>query len=273
MPAGSAGRARTLEQLNRSLETLEQRLDRTREEARSWPRSRNAAPRSLTARLESPRMPARRAVRLPQRLRAALPVDCPRHRARARQEDGVAAFGKIAGELKGLREELRHQMTSGLQARIRSPAPRHRAAYASPRARRRGARPRVRAHFGGHPVARAKRATTRASTCSAGDRADEGRAGYAGARGNGAFRRPPLGRFRPAFNDFEDRVSAGAGTGRSDPELAALTDRLEQISQAVNNLPELLSLRSLEEKVRTLAGALEHFVEPAGGRGTADLRP
>ena len=33
----------------------------------------------------------------------------------ASQEDGVAAVGKIAGELKGLREELRHQMTSGLR--------------------------------------------------------------------------------------------------------------------------------------------------------------
>ncbi|TIM81184.1 MAG: hypothetical protein E5Y59_26315, partial [Mesorhizobium sp.] len=31
------------------------------------------------------------------------------------QEDGVAVVGKIAGELRGLREELRHQMTAGLQ--------------------------------------------------------------------------------------------------------------------------------------------------------------
>ncbi|TGR60516.1 hypothetical protein EN837_28205, partial [bacterium M00.F.Ca.ET.194.01.1.1] len=50
-----------------------------------------------------------------------------------------------------------------------------------------------------------------------------------------------------------------------------LTDRLEQISNAVNNLPESLSLRSLEEKVRTLAGAVDHFASQQDNRGGGTL--
>ncbi|TIT85812.1 MAG: peptidoglycan-binding protein, partial [Mesorhizobium sp.] len=52
------------------------------------------------------------------------------------------------------------------------------------------------------------------------------------------------------------------------PGLSALTDRLEQISNAVNNLPESLSLRSLEEKVRTLAGAVDQFASQQSNRGS-----
>lgn len=46
-----------------------------------------------------------------------------------------------------------------------------------------------------------------------------------------------------------------------DPTLEGLARRLEQINDAVNSLPESLSLRSLEDKVRTLATALEQVVE------------
>ncbi|TIT70663.1 MAG: peptidoglycan-binding protein, partial [Mesorhizobium sp.] len=97
----NAGRQRrphtTLEQLNRSLETLEQRLERTREDTaeRLDPR-RQPEPRYASA----------------QPYSQPLARDIDRVRG---QEDSVAVVGKIAGELRGLREELRHQMTAGLK--------------------------------------------------------------------------------------------------------------------------------------------------------------
>lgn len=57
----------------------------------------------------------------------------------------------------------------------------------------------------------------------------------------------------------------------ADPSLAALNVRLEQINQAVNGLPESPSLRSLEEKVRMLAGAVEHFAHKQEDHGTGVL--
>src|SRR5918995_5404530 len=118
----NAGRQRrphtTLEQLNRSLETLEQRLERTREDLseRPDPRRPSAEPRYASARpYEDPR-PAQ-PPKSPEpgafdQNYQAIARDIDRVRG---QEDGVAVVGKIAGELRGLREELRHQMTAGLQ--------------------------------------------------------------------------------------------------------------------------------------------------------------
>ncbi len=77
--------------------------------------------------------------------------------------------------------------------------------------------------------------------------------------------------FDRRWTAFEDRVDADQRKRSDDPALAALTDRLEQISNAVNNLPESLSLRSLEEKVRTLAGAVEHFAGQQDNRGSDTL--
>src|SRR5690606_8885445 len=52
------------------------------------------------------------------------------------QEDGIAAVGKIAGELRGLREELRHQMTAGIHREFETlRADIERAAKAGPSAR------------------------------------------------------------------------------------------------------------------------------------------
>ncbi|RST86910.1 peptidoglycan-binding protein [Aquibium carbonis] len=44
-----------------------------------------------------------------------------------------------------------------------------------------------------------------------------------------------------------------------DPAIHALTQRLEQIGEAIGNLPDSRALRSLDEKVRTLATAVDHF--------------
>ncbi|WP_312797908.1 peptidoglycan-binding protein, partial [Tianweitania sp.] len=66
-----------------------------------------------------------------------------------------------------------------------------------------------------------------------------------------------------AFDDrmsrFEERVAAQSPQPRDDAAIDALTHRLEQIAAAVDVLPESLSIRTLEDKVRTLAGALDHF--------------
>ena len=86
----------SLEQLNRSLETLEQRIDRNREEVAGYSRG---APRS--GRYRSP-MRARAQPRRRGPPSIAAPLEQP-YRSIARdiervrnQEDGVAAFGKIA---------------------------------------------------------------------------------------------------------------------------------------------------------------------------------
>ncbi|TIX55396.1 MAG: peptidoglycan-binding protein, partial [Mesorhizobium sp.] len=74
--------------------------------------------------------------------------------------------------------------------------------------------------------------------------------------------------FDRRWSAFEDRVDADQRKRSDNPGLSALTDRLEQISNAVNNLPESLSLRSLEEKVRTLAGAVDQFASQQSNRGS-----
>lgn len=53
-----------------------------------------------------------------------------------------------------------------------------------------------------------------------------------------------------------------AGAER-DPAIDALAARLEQIGEAVGNLPDSLALRSLDDKVRTLASAVDHFSRQA----------
>ncbi len=68
------------------------------------------------------------------------------------------------------------------------------------------------------------------------------------------------------WEGFQSRFQLGT----SDPAINRLAARLEEISTAVHNLPESLSLRSLEERVRTLAKALEQFAV-RGDRNQPDL--
>ena len=273
LDAVNAGRQRrsyaSLEQLNRSLDTLEQRIERNREEVAGRDAQRRAAqPYGQAA--ESPRMPARPR---PSDYRSAyeqpyqsIARDFERVR---KEEDGVAAFGKIAGELKGLREELRHQMAASLRGEFDTLRKDFQQSYAS----------------GGKAASKLGMDVERLSTAiqSLGDRTDDrsvnmlrleieqlksaldtlAREETVRSVGN------RWDAFDERFDDFEHRISAGAGQrANNSAELAALTDRIEQIGQAVGSLPESLSLRSLEEKVRTLAGALDHFIEQQGGRTT-----
>ncbi|UDL92271.1 peptidoglycan-binding protein [Mesorhizobium sp. PAMC28654] len=273
----------TLEELNRSLETLEQRLERTREDPmeRPDPRQYGADPRYPSARpydqqrwYEDPQS-AR-----PKSPAPAAPVFDQNYQAIARdidrvrgQEDSVAAVGKIAGELRGLREELRHQMTAGLQREFDA------------------LRKDIERAFQGNGQ-------------SGGSGKGSAELGVEFERLSGAIQtlaeksddrsvnmlRLELEQVKAALDTlareesvqavdrrwddfdrrwtaFEDRVDADQRKRSDDPGLSMLTDRLEQISKAVNNLPESLSLRSLEEKVRTLAGAVDHFASQQNNRG------
>ncbi|EKF20094.1 peptidoglycan-binding protein [Nitratireductor pacificus] len=64
--------------------------------------------------------------------------------------------------------------------------------------------------------------------------------------------------FDTRWTAFEDRLSSDMRA--PDPALDLLHQRIEEIGQAVNRLPESLSLRSLEERVRSLASALDQLV-------------
>lgn len=284
----NAGRLRrpntTLDELNRSLETLEQRLERKREDVgeRIDPRRPPVEPRYASAQpygqprwYEDPQPAPRPKSPAPagfDQNYQAIARDIDRVRG---QEDSVAVVGKIAGELRGLREELRHQMTVGLQR-----------------------------EFGAlrKDIERAFQANSQA-----GGQTGKGSAelGLEFERLSGAIQtlaeksddrsvnmlRLELEQVKTALDTlareesvqkvdsrwddfdrrwsaFEDRVDADHRSRADGPGLSVLTDRLEQISNAVHNLPESLSLRSMEEKVRTLAGAVDHFVSQQNNRGS-----
>lgn len=280
----NAGRQRrphtTLEQLNRSLETLEQRLERTREDMseRLDPRRPSAEPRYASARpYEDPRLaqpPKSPAPATFDQSYQAIARDIDRVRG---QEDGVAVVGKIAGELRGLREELRHQMTAGLQREfeaLRKDIERAFQASAQPGGQSGGGKGSAELgvefeRLSGAIQTLAEKSDDRSVNmlrleleqvkAALDTLAREESVQAVGRRWDDFDRR---------WTAFEDRVDADQRKRSDAPGLSMLTDRLEQISNAVNNLPESLSLRSLEEKVRTLAGAVDHFARQQDNRGS-----
>ncbi|TIT21830.1 MAG: peptidoglycan-binding protein, partial [Mesorhizobium sp.] len=276
----NAGRQRrphtTLEELNRSLETLEQRLERTREETASHPDPRrpageprypSAQPYGQQRRYEDPRAqrPKGPAAAFDQNYQA-IARDIDRVRG---QEDGVALAGKIAGELRGLREELRQQMTSGLQREFDVLRKNIERAFQSNGGGKGSAELGVEfERLSGAIQTLAEKSDDRSVNmlrleleqvkAALDTLAREESVQAVGRRWDDFDRR---------WNAFEDRVEADQRKRSDAPGLSALTERLEQISNAVSNLPESLSLRSLEEKVRTLAGAVDHFARQQDNRG------
>jgi len=257
----NAGRPRrsysTLEELNRSLEDLQQRLNRHTEPEEA-PREQVIPPRVAPVR-EQPRSFAELRERESRMTVAGeapyqdLARDLERIRA---QEDSVAAFGKIATELQALREDLRGQVASGMRREFEAMR---------------------------HDIERTNQPTATPDTeelaveferlsgaiHALSERADDKslnllRLELEQVKGAlDTLAREETVRsvdrrwdeFDRRWTDFEGRVAAQS----HDPAIDALTLRLEQISQALDNLPESLSLRSLEEKVRMLAGAVDHF--------------
>lgn len=293
----NAGRQRrpqtTLEQLNQSLETLEQRLERTREDPVARPELRQPDPRQYGADARypaarpagqqrwyedpqpalRPKSPIQGAAAFEQNYQA-IARDIDRVRG---QEDGVAMVGKIAGELRGMREELRHQMTAGLQREFEALRKDIERAFQS------GARPGASAKGSAELGLEFERLSGAIQTLA--EKSDDRSVNMlrleleqVKAALETLAREESVQKVDRRWDDFdrrwtafEDRVDADQRKRSDDPGLSALTARLEQISNAVNNLPESLSLRSLEEKVRTLAGAVDHFASHQDNRGSDTL--
>jgi localization factor PodJL len=268
----NAGRERrpgtTLDQITQSLHNLESRLDRSREALDGFGRDRDdgirqprTAPVHESGRpyRETPRAPApapARRVETPAPYQS-LARDLDRVRG---QEEGVASASRIASELKSLREDFRQQMTSNMQREFET---------------LRGEIGRMMASKGGAEIgsefaSELDRISRHVRELS--ERTDD--KGMSALRDDieqvrGALdtlaREDTVRSSDRRWDDFDRRWTAfesrvDARQNARDPEIAALSDRLQTISEAVGNLPESLSLRSLEEKVRTLAGAVDHFV-------------
>ncbi|UVK43584.1 SEL1-like repeat protein [Mesorhizobium sp. AR07] len=300
----NAGRQRrpqtTLEQLNRSLETLEQRLERTREDPMARPEPRQygtearypaGQPSGQPARQPSgqpsgqqrwyedpqpaprPKSPMQPAAAFEQNYQA-IARDIDRVRG---QEDGVAMVGKIAGELRGMREELRHQMTAGLQREFEALRKDIERAFQS------GAKPGASAKGSAELGLEFERLSGAIQTLA--EKSDDRSVNMlrleleqVKAALDTLAREESVQKVDRRWDDFdrrwsafEDRVDADQRKRSDDTGLSVLTDRLDQISNAVNNLPESLSMRSLEEKVRTLAGAVDHFASQQDNRGSDTL--
>lgn len=260
----NAGRPRrhnvSLEELNRSLQNLESRLDRGAEpagrrygeDAGAFGRRGYEAPPSRG--WDEPRHATRPQ---PDFAYQSLARDLDRVRG---QEEGAASISRIAGELKSLRDELRHQMTSGIRREFEQLRSEIANAYVSQPAGRDGAE--LSAEF----------ERLSATIQQMAERNDD--------RGV-ALLRQELDQVRSAldalareetvravdrrWDDFDKRWTrfednyAKRSKPTPDPAIEALNKRLEQINEAVSGLPESLSLRSLEEKVRVLAAALDQF--------------
>ncbi|RTM07589.1 MAG: peptidoglycan-binding protein, partial [Hyphomicrobiales bacterium] len=196
------------------------------------------------------------------------------------QEDSVAMVGKIAVELRGLREELRHQMTVGLQREFEAfRQDIDRAMQANSQPGGNGLPDKSSAELG----LEFERLSGAIQTLA--EKSDDRSVNLLRLeleQVKGALdtlaREESLQKVDRRWDDFdrrwsafEDRVDADQRKRAEGPSLSVLTDRLEQISSAVNSLPESLSLRSLEEKVRTLAGAVDRFAGQQTARGGETL--
>lgn len=181
---------------------------------------------------------------------------------RAREQDeSVAAVSRIAAELRELREEMRNEMNAGLHREFEALREDIERAYA-------GA-------SNGTNSTELRRELDRIS------RAVQGLADNNDDKGINMLRleleevKQAIGslaredtlrsvdnqwnEFGRRWDAFEERVGGRPDQPANDPALGALYERLDEISEAVQELPESLSLRSLDEKVRAIANALDRF--------------
>jgi localization factor PodJL len=266
----NAGRQRrpytSLEDLNRSLENLEQRLERSHD---SWPdpRAGKEDPYYTRPRMSAARPTADESYQpMAERPYQSFARDLDRVRS---QEEGVAVAGKIAGELKGLREELRHQMTAGLRREFDSLRKEIAIACSAPASARAGAELNVEFERLSSAIRELSERSDDKSVNLLRLELEQVRAALDTLAREETVRSVDRrwDDFDRRWSAFEDRMSAGSLRHGEDPEIAALNARLEQINEAVHNLPESLSLQSLEEKVRMLAGAVDHFARQQDRRG------
>lgn len=278
LDALNAGRQRnplsTLDQLNQSLQALEEQISRGREAA-AEPRypgmqpygqrqgSQNLSWQQQGGQRHNPstQAAAQPASRFGQNYQS-IARDIDRMRG---QEDNLAAASKIAGELQGLREELRSQMTSGLHREFEALREDiERASHSSAASRESEELGREFERLSSAIETLAEKSDDR-SINSLRLEMEQVRTAL-----DMLAREESLRSVDRRFDDLDDRWNAFEARidarQSDDAAIAMLGERLEQIGIAVNNLPESLSLRSLEEKVRTLAGAVDHFVSRENDR-------
>ena len=176
------------------------------------------------------------------------------------QENGVEIASRIASELKALREDLHRQMTSGLQKEFDILRRDIETAYT--------ASPAIAGKELNGEIEKLSHAISELA-----ERSDE--VGVDTLRDEIMHLRGDLDMFAREesvqsvgrrFDAFEDRLAEAPSNSAA---IKALADRLEEISTAVNMLPESLSLRSLEDKVRGLAKAVERFLRQQEGKTPA----
>ncbi|APH73461.1 peptidoglycan-binding protein [Aquibium oceanicum] len=252
---GRQRRPRTsLEDLNRTLDDLESRIGGDRP-GQGASREQDRRTRRLTGEYESglfhdkaahaPRESARSSD-----LEHSL-AELRQELQRSRQHSGGSplALSDVSGELKALREEMRTQMASGMRKEFDVLRKDIERAYGN-------------SGPDGHELA-AEMERLSNTIHSMAERSDE--------RGLDLLRtemeqvRQTLAELareetvRSMDSRWERLEQRSFGREGPDPEVAALRERLEQIGEAVGNLPDSRSLLSLEEKVRTLATAIDHF--------------
>ncbi len=183
------------------------------------------------------------------------------------QEDSVAAVGKIAGELKGLREELRHQMTTGLAREFEALRKDIERAYSSPLTAKNGAEL-------GAEFERLSGAIQSLSEKSDDKNIKLLRLELEQVRGAlDTLAREETVRsvdrrwddFDARFSKFEDRFDAQSHGRAPDPAIEALTSRLEQINEAVNGLPGI-AVAALARGEGAHAGRRGRSFRAAAGR-------
>uniref|UniRef100_UPI00339D78B3 peptidoglycan-binding protein n=1 Tax=Aquibium sp. A9E412 TaxID=2976767 RepID=UPI00339D78B3 len=230
-----------LDQISRTLEDLEARLDRARESRAGEPHGseRRAAPADRAS-FE----------------KLAREIDQTR-----RREDDFAAVESIAGELKALREDVRHMMAAGLRPEFET--------LRKDMARLADSMPSdaSNAHLVqefdrlSHAIAQlAERGDDRAVQMlrleleqvksALGKLASEETVRSVSARWEA---------FDERWGDLEHRVAAEVRR-ETDPAIEALHARLEQIDEAVRSLPDSLSLREFDDKLRMLAATVEQVI-------------
>lgn len=260
----------TLEQLNHSLAALEARLQRSRRETDSLPMADPEQQPLYESR------PSRDAFFSQHPAESSQPSGFgPNYQTIARdidrvrnQEDSLAAVSKIAIELRSLREELRHQMTDGLHQEFE--VLRHDIELT--RQPDDASKDSVEL---GLELERLS-GTIQALADKSDDRSismlrleiEQVKAAIETLARDETVRAVDTrwDDFDRRWTAFEERFETGQQAPEEGAGIGVLNERLEQISRAVETLPESLPLRSLEEKVRTLAGALDHFATQQSGQ-------
>ncbi|MCG6113844.1 MAG: peptidoglycan-binding protein [Mesorhizobium sp.] len=246
----NAGRRRrpstSIERLNRTLEELEGRIGAPAEQDHRQPRQ---------SRFQEDRAPSPAYSDLARTVR----------QARSREEE-FASVSQIANDLQSLRDEVRSQGGSGMGqeiAALRRDLERNRSergtdhqaiALAGELERLSGMIERMEKRGDDRGVQMLRREI------------DE----IKGALGHLA-REDTVRSVGERWEDLDRRWDALASdlrsVGAGDPSQEALEERLTRIESAVRALPEALSLRTLEDKMRTLAGVVENLDRDRDGFG------